>query len=72
VVRGEKWMTLTSGDEFIRVKGLLRPEDIGPNNTVPSTKLADARITYAGTGDFAESNTQGWASRFFNSKYWPF
>lgn len=72
VVRGEKWMTLTSGEEFIRIKGLLRPEDIGADNTVASTKLADARITYSGTGDFADSNRQGWASRFFNSSYWPF
>ena len=72
VVRGEKWMTLTSGEEFIRIKGLLRPEDIGADNKVASTKLADARITYSGTGDFADSTRQGWASRFFNSSYWPF
>lgn len=72
VVRGEKWMTLNRGQEFIRVKGLLRPEDIGPDNTVSSTKLADARITYSGTGELAESNRQGWASRFFGSEFWPF
>jgi flagellar L-ring protein precursor FlgH len=72
VVRGEKWMSLNSGDEFIRVKGLIRPEDVGANNAISSTKLADARISYGGTGDFANSNRQGWASRFFNSEYWPF
>ena len=71
-VRGEKWMTLTNGEEFIRVKGLVRQEDISPNNTVSSTKLADARITYSGTGDFADASKQGWGSRFFNSKWWPF
>lgn len=72
VVRGEKWMTLTSGEEYIRIKGLLRPEDISPENTVQSNKLADARITYSGTGDFADSTRLGWISRFFNSSYWPF
>ncbi|WP_339672257.1 flagellar basal body L-ring protein FlgH [Dasania marina] len=71
-VRGEKWMTLTNGEEFIRVKGLVRQEDISPNNTVSSTKLADARITYSGTGDFADASKQGWGNRFFNSKWWPF
>ncbi len=71
-VRGEKWMMLTSGEEFIRVKGLVRPEDVSPDNTVASTRLADARISYGGTGEFAEANKQGWASRFFNSEYWPF
>ncbi len=72
VVRGEKWMTLNRGEEYIRVRGLVRPEDIGPDNTVMSTKLADARIAYSGTGDLADANKQGWASRFFNSEYWPF
>lgn len=72
VVRGEKWMTLNSGEEYIRVRGLVRPEDIQPDNSVLSTQLADARITYSGTGDFANSNKQGWASRFFNSEFWPF
>lgn len=71
-VRGEKWMTLNSGEEFIRVRGLVRPEDINPDNTVMSMKLADARITYSGTGDFANSNKQGWLGRLFNSEYWPF
>lgn len=72
VVRGEKWMTLNNGEEFIRVRGLVRPEDVQPDNSVSSTKLADARITYSGTGDLADSNRQGWLSRFFNSAYWPF
>jgi flagellar L-ring protein precursor FlgH len=72
VVRGEKWMTLNRGEEFIRIQGLIRSEDIQPDNSILSTKLADARITYSGTGELADSNKQGWASRFFNSGYWPF
>lgn len=72
VVRGEKWMTLNRGEEFIRLRGLVRPEDVQPDNTVLSTRLADARIAYSGTGELANANKQGWASRFFNSAYWPF
>ncbi len=72
VIRGEKWMTLTTGEEFIRLKGLIRPEDIASNNSISSTKVADARISYAGTGELADASRQGWASRFFNSAYWPF
>ncbi len=72
VVRGEKWMTLNRGEEYIRIRGLIRPEDVQPDNSIVSTKLADARITYSGTGDLADSNKHGWASRFFNSEYWPF
>ncbi len=70
-IRGEKWMTLNQGDEFIRLTGLVRPQDIGIDNTVPSTKIADARIAYSGTGEFASANRQGWLARFFNSEWWP-
>lgn len=72
VVRGEKWMTLNRGDEFIRISGIVRPDDISPNNTVPSTRLANAQISYSGTGTLADSQSMGWMSRFFNSSYWPF
>ncbi|MEH6825205.1 MAG: flagellar basal body L-ring protein FlgH [Motiliproteus sp.] len=71
-VRGEKWMTLTSGDEYIRVSGLVRPQDVSPDNTLDSVKLADARITYSGTGEVHDSGRMGWISRFFFSPYWPF
>ena len=71
-VRGEKWMTLTNGDEYIRVSGLVRPQDVNPDNTLDSVKLADARITYSGTGEVHDSNRMGWISRFVFSPYWPF
>jgi len=71
-VRGEKWMTLNRGDEFIRISGMIRPDDITPNNTVDSTKLANAKISYSGTGELADSARIGWLSRFFNSAVWPF
>lgn len=72
VVRGEKWMTLNRGDEFIRISGIVRPDDISQANTVASTRLANAQISYSGTGTLADSQSMGWASRFFNSAYWPF
>ena len=71
-IRGEKWMTLNQGDEYIRISGLVRPEDISLDNMVSSQKLADARISYAGTGTLADSNSSGWLSRFFNSPWFPF
>lgn len=70
-VRGEKWLSLTNGDEFIRLTGLIRPQDIGPDNTVASHRIANARIAYGGTGDFDQSNRMGWLARFFNSEWWP-
>lgn len=72
MIKGEKWITLNQGDEFIRIRGLIRPGDIDANNQIASTKLADARITYSGKGDVNGSNKMGWVSKFFNSRYWPF
>ena len=72
VIRGEKWLTLNQGDEFIRLSGLVRPEDIAADNTVDSNRIADARISYGGRGVLNESNEAGWLARFFNLKWWPF
>jgi flagellar L-ring protein precursor FlgH len=72
LVRGEKLITINQGEEFIRVQGIVRPVDIGPQNTVASTKVADAKITYSGKGTLADTTRPGWLSRFFNSPWFPF
>lgn len=71
-VRGEKWLTLNTGNELMRISGLIRADDISTNNTVSSTRVADARITYSGTGAFADASQPGWLSRFFTSPLFPF
>ncbi|WP_461516036.1 flagellar basal body L-ring protein FlgH [Porticoccus sp.] len=71
-VQGEKWIQINQGHEFIRLRGIIRPVDISSTNTVLSTKVADARISYGGTGAPAEVNVVGWLSRFFMSPLWPF
>lgn len=72
VVRGEKVLTINQGDEFIRLTGIIRPEDVRSDNTVLSTKIANARITYGGRGVVADANSMGWLARFFQSVLWPF
>ncbi|MDO1528341.1 flagellar basal body L-ring protein FlgH [Fulvimonas sp. R45] len=72
VVRGEKWLTINQGRELVRVAGIVRPQDIGPDNSVPSTRVADARIVYTGRGTLADANRQGWLSRFFSSGWMPY
>ncbi|HHG4357460.1 TPA: flagellar basal body L-ring protein FlgH [Pseudomonas aeruginosa] len=71
-VRGEKWMTLNTGNELVRIAGLVRADDIATDSTVSSTRVADARITYSGTGAFADASQPGWLDRFFLSPLWPF
>ncbi|MDH5471439.1 MAG: flagellar basal body L-ring protein FlgH [Gammaproteobacteria bacterium] len=72
VVQGEKWFTLNQGKEYIRIAGVIRPQDVKADNSVASAKLADAQIAYSGEGFVADSNNQGWLTQFLNSKWWPF
>ena len=71
LVRGQKWIGINQGREYIRIQGVIRPIDILPDNTIPSYKVADATISYGGQGALADVNSQGWLSRFFNSKWNP-
>lgn len=71
-IRGEKWIRLNQGDEYIRLDGLVRVEDIDLANRISSQRLANAHITYAGRGALADANQTGWLTRFFNSSLSPF
>ncbi|WP_104040716.1 flagellar basal body L-ring protein FlgH [Vibrio hyugaensis] len=71
-ISGEKWLRLNQGDEFIRLTGIVRVDDINRSNQVSSQRIADARITYAGRGALADSNAAGWLTQFFNSPWVPF
>lgn len=71
VVQGEKRLRLNQGDETVQVQGVVRPADISPDNSIASSRIADARITYGGRGAMAKSNVMGWLSRFFNSPAMP-
>ena len=72
LVRGEKWIAINSGKEFVRLQGIVRPSDIAPDNSVVSWKVADAYISYGGQGTVANASKPGWLYRFFNSPHTPF
>lgn len=71
LVKGEKTLRLNQGDEFIRLAGLVRPEDINRFNQVSSQSVANARISYAGRGVLNDSNSAGWLTRFFSHPLFP-
>ena len=71
MVRGEKKLGLAEGTEVIQVSGVIRPEDVGPNSTVQSRRLANAQIAYRGSGDLANATKAGWGTTLLH-KFWPF
>lgn len=72
LVRGQKWIGINQGKEYVRVQGVIRPIDIAPDNSILSSKVADARIGYGATGALADANAPGLLQRFFNSPWMPF
>lgn len=66
-ILGQKKLTLNNGDEYIRVHGIVRPEDISSGNVVLSDRIANAEITYIGAGDTADTARRGWFSRLVST-----
>ena len=64
-IKGQKKLVLNDGSEFLRLSGIVRPEDIAANNTIASSNIADARITYTNAGVYADSTQPGWLSKIF-------
>lgn len=59
-VKGEQLLEINGEKQMINLEGRVRPIDIGEGNTVPSNRIADARITYVGDGVLAENQSKGW------------
>jgi flagellar L-ring protein precursor FlgH len=72
LVRGQKWITINQGREYVRIQGIVRPIDIDPDNSISSLKVADAQIGYGGKGALNDANTPGLLARFFNMPWLPF
>lgn len=66
LVRGEKRLLLSQGQEWIQFSGIVRLADLDTESRVASTRVADARIEYAGNGAIQRASREGWLSRFFN------
>ncbi|MCW7752376.1 flagellar basal body L-ring protein FlgH [Desulfobotulus sp. H1] len=71
MVYGSRELRVNHETQYITVSGVIRPKDIGSDNRVQSTVLADARIEYSGRGVIAEKQKPGWMTRVID-RYWPF
>ena len=69
LVEGRKEVTIDKEKRFIILSGMVRPEDIEFDNTVASTKVADARIEYVGSGVISDKQKPGIFHRIFDWVY---
>jgi flagellar L-ring protein precursor FlgH len=66
LIRGKQYISLNSESQTIRVEGRIRPKDIDTNNTVISTRIADAKIDFVGQGLLSAREKPGILTRIFN------
>ena len=66
-IMGQKKLHLNNGNEYVRLSGMIRPQDISANNVVQSSRIANAKIAYLGVGDIADTGQKGWLSRALSS-----
>lgn len=71
LIQGEKWIRINQGNEFVQLSGIVRPQDIRADNTIFSDRVANARISYGGTGQINNTNAQGWLARFIWGPLFP-
>jgi flagellar L-ring protein precursor FlgH len=71
MIRGEKIVNFSTGSEVIQVKGIIRPQDVQPDNTVQSKRIASAQISYKGTGQNANASKTPWGTNLLMA-IWPF
>ena len=70
-VQGDKVIGVNREEQYIILSGTVRPEDIASDNSVPSTRLADARIEYYGRGTVGDKQGTPLVHRLFDW-VWPF
>ena len=71
VLESRKERIINNDKEIIVIRGIIRPEDISPTNTISSAQVADARIYLVGDGVLADKQSQGWLVKVLD-QVWPF
>ncbi len=66
-VEGTKVVLLNNEEYHLYLSGLLRPTDIAQDDSVDSTRIADAQIEFTGRGDIADQQRKGWLARILDS-----
>jgi len=71
VLEARKELTINNETQILVLRGIVRPDDISADNTVQSTRIADAQVYYVGDGVLQDKQSPGWLVRILD-KIWPF
>ena len=70
-IEGSREVMVNNERQTLRLMGVIRPNDIGYNNTISSSLIADAKIDYVGKGVISDKQKVGWGTRILDH-IWPF
>jgi len=70
-VEGTKVVMVGNEEQHLYVSGIVRRRDIAEDNTILSSRIADAEIESTGRGDLNDQQRRSWGSRLV-AKLWPF
>ena len=65
-IEGKKTININGEKQLTVLTGIIRPEDVTPQNTVPSYLIADAKISFYGKGMLQDAQEPGVFARLFN------
>jgi len=71
MIEGKRDLIINNERRCVVLRGIVRPQDISPNNEVLSTYIANAQIFYKGKGVVSDKQRPGWFIRIFDN-IWPF
>lgn len=70
-IEGSRELLINGEKQIVQLSGVIRPYDIGQDNTIDSRYIADAKILYKTEGEVAKSTKKPWGSKVIET-IWPF
>lgn len=67
LIEGSRELKINNETQYLILSGIVRPKDLAPDNSVSSTRIADARIEYTGGGVLSDKQGPGWLVRLLDA-----
>ena len=71
VIRGRQEMRVNNELRELVVTGIVRPADIARDNSIPHSRIAEARVLYGGRGQLTSAQSARWGQQLYDALF-PF